>query len=135
VPVFQGVKTGNYWSNLRAFREGVAASCNETLLFTQAGHLISACMANVFSVTQGRVQTPDLSTGARSGVVREWVMRRVQVEETLIARAGIATAEELFLTSSWLGVMPVASVDGRQLKERKAGAQLLEEYRNNVERR
>jgi branched-subunit amino acid aminotransferase/4-amino-4-deoxychorismate lyase len=92
-------------------------------------------MANVFSVTQGRVQTPDLSTGARSGVVREWVMRRVQVEETLIARAGIATAEELFLTSSWLGVMPVASVDGRQLKERKAGAQLLEEYRNNVERR
>jgi branched-subunit amino acid aminotransferase/4-amino-4-deoxychorismate lyase len=135
VPVFQGVKTGNYWSNLRAFREGVAASCNETLLFTPAGHLISACMANVFLATQGRVQTPALSTGARSGVVREWVMRRAEVEETLMTRADLAMADELFLTSSWLGVMPVASVDGRQLKERKAGAQLLEDYRNNEERR
>ncbi len=62
LPVFGGVKTGNYWSNLRAFREGVAARCNETLLFTPAGHLISACMANVFVVTQGRARTPDLST-------------------------------------------------------------------------
>jgi branched-subunit amino acid aminotransferase/4-amino-4-deoxychorismate lyase len=52
LPVFGGVKTGNYWGNLRAFREGVAARCNETLLLTPAGHLISACMANVFVVAE-----------------------------------------------------------------------------------
>jgi branched-chain amino acid aminotransferase len=135
VPVFDGIKTGNYWSNLRAFREGVAARCNETLLFSPAGHLISACMANVFIVTRGRVQTPDLCTGARSGVTREWVMRRLRVEETLMTRADLALADELFLTSSWLGIMPVASVDGRAVIERKLGAQLLEDYREDVERR
>jgi len=135
VPVFDGVKTGNYWTHLRAFREGVAARCNETLLFTPAGHLISACMANVFVVTRGRVLTPDLSTGARAGVVREWVMRRVEVEETLVTRADLAAVEELFLTSSWLGIMPAASVDGRALGERRVAARLLEDYREDVERR
>jgi branched-subunit amino acid aminotransferase/4-amino-4-deoxychorismate lyase len=135
VPVFAGVKTGNYWSNLRAFREGVAARCNETLLFTPEGHLISACMANVFVVTGGRVLTPALSTGARSGVVREWVMRRIEVEEALITRADLVEAEELFLTSSWLGIMPAASVDGRAPGERKLGAGLLADYRKDVERR
>ena len=132
VPLFGGVKTGNYWSNLRAFREGVAARCNETLLFTPAGHLISACMANVFVVTGGRVQTPDLSSGARAGVVREWVMRRIVVEETLMTRADLGAAEEVFLTSSWLGIMPAASVEGRTPGERKVSAPLLEAYRKEV---
>jgi branched-subunit amino acid aminotransferase/4-amino-4-deoxychorismate lyase len=135
VPAFAGVKTGNYWGNLRVFRDGVAARCNETLLFTPEGHLISACMANVFVVSNGRVQTPALSTGARSGVVREWVMRRVEVEETLMTRADLAEADELFLTSSWLGIMPASSVDGRALGERKVGAGLLADYWKDVERR
>jgi branched-subunit amino acid aminotransferase/4-amino-4-deoxychorismate lyase len=128
VPVFAGLKTGNYWGNLRMFREGVAARCNETLLFTPAGHLISACMANVFVVTEGRVRTPDLSTGARAGVVREWVMGRVEVAETLLMRAEVEAADELFLTNSWLGIMPAASVDERSLGERKVSRRLLEEY-------
>lgn len=127
-PVFGGVKTGNYWANLRAFRGGVAAHCNETLLFTPAGVLVSACMANVFMVTAGRLKTPDLSTGARAGVIREWVMARADVTESLLTRADVAEADEIFLTSSWLGIMPAASVEGRLLAERKVSARLLKEY-------
>jgi branched-subunit amino acid aminotransferase/4-amino-4-deoxychorismate lyase len=130
VPVFGGVKTGNYWNNLRAFREGVAVRCNETLLFTPAGHLISACMANVFVVTEGETRTPDLSTGARAGVLREWVMQRVDVKETLITRADLGSAEEVFLTSSWLGVMPGASLEGRAL-QRSVSTGLLDAYRKD----
>jgi branched-subunit amino acid aminotransferase/4-amino-4-deoxychorismate lyase len=132
VPVFGGVKTGNYWGNLRAFREGVAARHNETLLFTPAGHLISACMANVFVVSGGSVTTPDLSTGARAGVVREWVMNKVRVTEGLLNRAGVEAAGEVFLTSSWLGIMPAASVEGRAVSERIVSARLLDDYRREV---
>jgi len=129
VPLFAGLKTGNYWSNLRAFREGVAVHCNETLLFTPAGHLISACMANVFAVIQGQVVTPALDTGARAGVVREWVMRHVAAKETLITRADLANATEIFLTSSWLGIMPAASVDSRALPEKTVSTRLIGLYR------
>jgi branched-subunit amino acid aminotransferase/4-amino-4-deoxychorismate lyase len=135
VPLFAGLKTGNYWGNLRAFREGVAARFNETLLFTPEGHLISACMANVFVVIEGRVQTPGLGAGARAGVVREWVMQQIEAKETLITRADLAAAEEVFLTSSWLGIMPAASLEGRPLNDRKVSSQLLDTYRKEVERR
>ena len=133
VPVFSGLKTGNYWANLRAFREGVAAHCNETLLFTPAGHLISACMANVFVVAGGRVKTPDTSTGARPGVMREWVMERVDATQELLTRAEVEAADEIFLTSSWLGIMPAALVGGRSLGERKTGARLLNAYRKEAD--
>lgn len=129
VPLFAGLKTGNYWGNLRAFREGVAAHCNETLLFTPAGHLISACMANVFAVIGARILTPDLATGARPGVLREWAMHHAGTEEVLITRADLALADEIFLTSSWLGIMPAASVDGRALLEKTVAARLLDLYR------
>jgi branched-subunit amino acid aminotransferase/4-amino-4-deoxychorismate lyase len=132
LPLFAGLKTGNYWSNLIAFREGVAAHCNETLLFSRAGHLISACMANVFIVKDGRVRTPGPGTGARSGVTRAWVQRQVDVEETLFTRAETAGADEIFLTSSWLGIMPAASLAGRPLKDRAVSTRLLEAYRNQV---
>jgi 4-amino-4-deoxychorismate lyase len=128
VPIFGGIKTGNYWANLIAFREGVTARHNETLLFTPAGHLISACMANVFVVRHGILQTPDLSTGTRPGVVREWIMRRTAVQQKLLTRADVEAAEEVFLTSSWLGIMPGASLENRPLK-RIVSAPLLEAWR------
>jgi branched-subunit amino acid aminotransferase/4-amino-4-deoxychorismate lyase len=134
VPIFAGLKTGNYWGNLRAFREGIARNCNETLLFTPAGHLIAACMANVFIVSNGRVKTPELSTGARSGVVREWVMERAAVEEAIITRTEVEAAEEIFLTSSWLGIMPGASLEERPIKDWKVSGPLLTEYRKELEK-
>jgi branched-subunit amino acid aminotransferase/4-amino-4-deoxychorismate lyase len=133
-PLFPGLKTGNYWANLKTFREGVAAQRNETLLFTPAGHLISACMANVFLVRTGILHTPDLSTGARAGVVRQWVMQQTEVRQTLLTRADVEAAEEIFLTSSWLGIMPAASLEDRPL-QRAIGTQLLDAWRKNIEPR
>jgi branched-subunit amino acid aminotransferase/4-amino-4-deoxychorismate lyase len=134
IPVFPGLKTGNYWANLRTFREGVSVQCNETLLFTPEGLLISACMANVFLVKSGQLKTPALSTGARPGVVREWVMQRTDVTEALLTRADVESADEIFLTSSWLGIMPAAALAGRPLEMRQASAPLLAAYRKEVER-
>jgi len=133
LPLFGGLKTGNYWANVFAFREGIARKHNETLLFTPAGHLISGCMTNVFIVVGGKVKTPALSTGARAGVVREWVMERLEVEEGLVTRAEVEEAEEIFLTSSWLGVMPGATLEERPLASRAVCGPLLEAYRREVE--
>lgn len=115
LPLFGGLKTGNYWANLEAFRQGVARSRNETLLFNHEGKLISACMANVFVVHAGRIKTPCSSFGARAGVVREWVMGRRAVEECALTKDDLEGAEEIFLTSSWLGIMPVPSLENRVL--------------------
>jgi branched-subunit amino acid aminotransferase/4-amino-4-deoxychorismate lyase len=134
VPLFPGLKTANYWPNLRAFREGVATQCNETLLFTPEGLLISACMANAFVVKNGHIKTPALGTGARPGVIREWAMSQIQATESLMTRAEVESADEIFLTSSWLGIMPAASVGNRPLPDRQTSTHLRSAYRIEVER-
>lgn len=129
VPLFDGLKTGNYWANLDAFRRGIARQKNETLLFNVRGELISACMANLFLVSAaGALQTPILASGARNGVIREWVLSRRRVEECPLTRRDVEAAPGMFLTSSWLGIMPVASVEGRILAASAVATELRREY-------
>ncbi len=113
LPLLGGLKTANYWANVEALRAAKAAGCDEALLFNPKDELISACMANVFVVLEGELVTPAPATGARRGVVREWVMRRRPVAERTLHRRDLENATECFLTSSWLGVTPVASLNAR----------------------
>jgi branched-subunit amino acid aminotransferase/4-amino-4-deoxychorismate lyase len=54
------------------------------------------------------------------------------VTEALSTLADVAAAEEIFLTNSWLGIMPGASLEGRPLGERKLSRPLLTAYRKEV---
>jgi branched-subunit amino acid aminotransferase/4-amino-4-deoxychorismate lyase len=133
-----GLKTGNYWRNIRAFNDGVARKSNEVLLIGPEGVVISASMANVFVVTGKKMMTPvsylcttpGFPSVCRPGVVREWVMRTFQgtAFEGFINRDNLKTASEIFLTSSWLGIMPVATLDGRRMAH-TIGRQILDVYR------
>jgi branched-subunit amino acid aminotransferase/4-amino-4-deoxychorismate lyase len=128
LPLFGGLKTANYWANLDAFQRGVARRKNETLLFNLRGELISACMANVLIVKQGKMLAPAHACGARRGVVRDWLMRRHAVEEAVLTRDDVLAADEIFLTSSWIGVMPAASIAGRQLPTATSARAIHREY-------
>ncbi|MCX6967908.1 MAG: aminotransferase class IV [Verrucomicrobia bacterium] len=116
LPLLGGLKTANYWANLAALQAARATGCDEALVFNPRGELISACMANVFVVLEGRLVTPPISSGARAGVVREWVMARRAVIERPISREELSRVSGCFLTSSWTGVKPVAMLDGRLLQ-------------------
>ena len=114
-PLLGGLKTANYWANIAALQGAHAAGCDEALLFNPHGELVSACMANVFVECQGQLVTPPVASGARAGVVREWVMGRCDVVERTLSRADFCNITGCFLTSSWAGVKPVAALDGRPL--------------------
>ena len=131
-PIFGGLKTANYWKNLDAFRRGVARQKNETLLFNPRGELISACMANAFIFQNEKLKTPPLESGARDGVVREWIAKRREVEQCALTRDDLENADEIFLTSSWLGVMPVASLESRPLASMKLSRELNREFQREV---
>ena len=115
LPLLGGLKTANYWANIAALQAAHAAGCDEALLFNPRGELISACMANVFLELEGQLVTPPVTSGARAGVVREWVMGRRAVVECSLTRADLANITGYFLTSSWAGIKPVVNLDGRPL--------------------
>ncbi len=132
-PPFGGLKTANYWFNCDALAQARRRGFDETLLFNDRAEVVSASMANVFIVRDDRLYTPPRSTGARTGVIREWVIKRRKVVERRLRREDVVNADEIFLTNSWIGVMPVATVEGRPLGPRAIGPKLAAELERRRE--
>lgn len=114
-----GAKTLNYWQNVRALRDARAKGFDEAVLWGWQGSLhqgsatpvvVSVAMANLFWVLDGRLQTPALATGARAGILRSWVIAKAGAEEVILLPEMLARAEFVFLTNSWLGVVPVVQL-------------------------
>ena len=124
---FGGLKTANYWFNGDALACARRRGFDEALLFNDRAELVSACCANVFLLHGDRLSTPARSCGARAGVLREWVIARRKTEERRLRREDAASADEIFLTNSWLGVQPIATLEGRALGRRAVGPKLAAE--------
>ncbi len=127
-PMFGGLKTANYWFNTDALAQARTKKFDEALLCNDLGELVSACCANVFLVKDDRLFTPSRGSGCRAGVVREWVIKRRKVTERRIRHRDAVDADEIFLTNSWLGVMPIATLEGRPLGPRSIGPKLAAEF-------
>ncbi len=130
LPFPAGSKSGNYWRNVSAMEHAKAVGFDEALLVSPEDVLISACMANVFVVKDGELKTPSLSSGTRNGIIREWIKTRRPVVETELRVPDLITADEIFLTNSWIGVMPVTGFRG----ERRAPGEITLTLREELER-
>lgn len=130
--VLGGWKTGCYWPRIQALSVARQEGFDEVLVADGQGALVSAAMANVFVVREGILRTPAPGCGARDGVVRDWVRSRAAAEESLLTFDDLDAAEEIFLTNSRIGVMPVASLDGRPLASRTRANALAELYREEI---
>ncbi len=108
-----GLKTGNYWQNVDAWVVARDAGLDEGLLFNPSGHLVSASMANVFLQSESGWITPALETGARAGVVREWVQRQLGAEEGIFGIEEVGRCTGGFLTNSRIGLREICEIDGR----------------------
>src|SRR5262249_5229503 len=122
-----------------AREEARAARADEALLVSAEGLLLEGSVSNLFAVVGGRVRTPPVALGILPGIAREVLLAvgpavGVSIEESPMAADMIGAAEELFLTNSIQEVVPVASVDGRDLPSCSIGLSLLAAYRNEVDR-
>ena len=118
-------KSLNYWSRRRAHESALALRLDEVLSFTGAAGVTKVwegSRTNVFAVKGNTLRTPGTGGPIVPGVMREVVIeraveRRLDVEETHGLRLWELTeADEVFLTNSVRGVVPVARlmVSGRE---------------------
>lgn len=115
-----GLKTTSYAENVVALAEAKARGGMEALLANSRGELCEGTGSNVFVVQGDRISTPPLASGCLAGISRELVLEWGRaaglsiVEEALPIQA-LASADEVFLTSSIKDVFPVSVLDGRAL--------------------
>jgi branched-chain amino acid aminotransferase len=112
------IKALSCLENVLARREAEARGADEALLLNTAGDMASASAANLFLALDGTLLTPDPGSGVLSGTVRELVLAELAprigltVAERAVRPEELAAAEEAFLTSALLGIMPLTEVDG-----------------------
>ncbi len=106
------LKTLSYLDNVWARR---MAAPDDALMLNNGGEICCATAANIFWVKDGKLYTPSLDCGVLDGVMRRRVMALQPVEEVRAPRAMLEQSDAVFLTSSLIGVRPVASLDGTPL--------------------
>lgn len=111
------IKTGNYLSNIQALRQAIAQGADDAILCNRHGEVSEGSTSNLFMVAHGRLRTPDLGAGLLAGITRQVVVElaaqaSIPVEEGTIRPEALLGAEEVFLTSSVRGIMPVTRIGG-----------------------
>jgi branched-subunit amino acid aminotransferase/4-amino-4-deoxychorismate lyase len=111
-----GIKSVNYLEHALCWEEARTRDFDESVVLNERGEVVSATMANLFWVTDGTLHTPSLATGALSGVTRARVLAlatelSIPHVEGVYDLSHLSDADEIFLTSSGLGVAIVTTFD------------------------
>jgi len=134
------VKSMNFLNNILAKIQAKRLRADEGLMLTLDGYLSEGSVSNLFLVKRGRLYTPATSLGILEGITRQLVIRlakaiRVPLSETRLGTSDLYKAEECFLTSTSMEIMPVVRVDGEKIGNGQPGplTRLLHEaYRERV---
>jgi branched-subunit amino acid aminotransferase/4-amino-4-deoxychorismate lyase len=136
---FEGHKTLNYWWRLRELQTAAAKGASEALVFSVSNHVCSGCVSNVFLVSGETLLTPiargeEQEIGGKTalpspvlpGITRGWVLERAErmdlrVERRMIAAADLLEADEVFMTNSSWGVLPIVKFESHAIGDAVPG--------------
>lgn len=124
-----GHKTLAYWSRLRTLRQAAAAGAGEAIWLNVTNHLASGAVSNVFLVKGQTLLTPyargeevpeALPAPVLPGVTRAAVIELAHtldlpVQRQMLSVNDLLEADEVFLTNSSWGVLPVSHVEKKQI--------------------
>jgi 4-amino-4-deoxychorismate lyase len=113
-PALAGLKHLNRLEQVLARAEWNDASIDEGLMFDMEGRVVCATAANIFAVFDGELLTPALDRCGVAGVARAEVLAlQTDVHVVALTLDTLLQADELFLSSSVRGILPVRSLPGR----------------------
>jgi branched-chain amino acid aminotransferase len=124
--------TGIYINSSLAKVEAVKAGYDEAIMLNTHGFVAECTGENVFIVKDGVVMTPPTSSGALAGITRDSIMTIARdlgypVVEQQLLRHDLYLADEAFLTGTAAEVVPIRSVDDREIGSRGAITRALQE--------
>lgn len=139
----EGHKTLNYWWRLRELQQAGAKGAAEALVFQVTNYLAGGCVSNAFIATtdggRSRLLTPiargegDSARGAMlpspvlPGITRAAILEAaaadvdLEIERRMITVDEVLGADEIFLTNSSWGVLPVVQVERKVIGEGRPG--------------
>ncbi len=119
--------TGVYINSALAKTEAQLGGFDEAILLSSDGHVAEGSADNIFVVRDGTLLTPDPSQNILEGITRKSVITLARQElgipvvERAIDRSELYIADEVFVTGTAAGLMPVISIDYRAVGSGEVG--------------
>ena len=113
---------GHYVNSQMAKVQAIKSGYDEAILLSPQGHVSECSGENIFVVRDGTIVTPPTSAGALEGITQSAVRAIAQdlgfgyVQGNLL-RSDLYTADEAFLSGTAAEVVPIRSVDDREIGE------------------
>lgn len=122
---FAGHKTLNYWWRLHELQRAASARAAEAIVLQVTNHVCGGAVSNLFIVKDGSLLTPiargeeepgGLPSPALPGITRSAILdaadlMRIGCARRMLTINDVMEADELFLTNSSWGVLPVTHVE------------------------
>ena len=136
------IKSLNYLNNILAKQEANRAGVDEAILLNSDGNVAEAVAENIIIATDGELITPPCIDGALDGITCRTILAlaqkagiRCSVES--IPKTMLLNADEVILTGTGAGLVPVRSINGLSVKQSpgKLFTQLNELYSHFIDQR
>ena len=125
------IKSTSLLGNVMHFQDAMEEGKNEVLLLSADGKVSEASTSNVFILSNDVVKTPPLSADLLPGITRRIILAILReysdfkVKEQHFEIDELMAADEVWLTSSTKGVVPVVKVGDALIADGLAGAAWL----------
>lgn len=135
------IKSNNHLNLILARLEAYRNGTDEAIMLDINGFVAEGAGDNLFIVRKGELRTP-LLINALDGITRRIVIQIARekgydVIETFLTTYDIYTADELFVTGTGAGVLPIVEVDGQKIGEGTVGPVtkvIMESFREITEK-
>jgi branched-chain amino acid aminotransferase len=112
--------TGHYINSQMAKIAAVKAGYDEAILLSPQGYVSECTGENIFVVRDDTIITPPISAGALEGITQDSVFAiardlGIEIRFDNILRSDLYTADEAFLSGTAAEVVPIRSVDDREI--------------------
>ena len=139
-----GHKTLNYWWRLRELQNAAAKGAGESIIFQVSNHICGGCVSNLFVVDgghlitpiaqgeedevaatpetrEGRIDSPVLPGITRMRVIEQAKAMGISTTKRMMTIDDLLDADEVFLTNSSWGVLPVVRIEAETIGSGSVG--------------
>ncbi len=114
--IFSNLKTNNYLPYFMGALFAKENNCNDAIIFNSNNNICDTTIANIFYIKNEIIYTPALTQGCVAGVMRAWLITKIQalgffVIEKDITKEELLLADEVFLSNSIYNIRWVASLE------------------------
>jgi D-alanine transaminase len=136
--------------NVLAKQEAVEKKVTEAIFVQSSGIVTEGSATNIFIVINGKLLTHPLSNKILGGITRLGVLivareqdiqnshgKKIEVLEQEFTKSDLLKANEVFITSTTKGVLPVTKIDNQKIGDGKQGwvtKELMRRYQAYIDR-